>query len=76
MKATGKTVFNALRNTYLDIRKKIHKLMVATIPRNKSYVKFLICYVTVDPKYVFDPGSFLKDFSVLRSSGVLGSVDW
>jgi len=49
--------------------------MVATIPR-KSSVKFFMCYLTVDSKYVFELGSFLKDFSVLRPSGFLDSVDW
>ena len=48
--------------------------MVATIPR-KSSVKFM-CYVTVDSKYVFELGSYLKDFSVLRPSGFLDRVDW
>jgi len=35
-----------------------------------------MCYVTVDSKDVFELGSFLKDFSFLRPSGFLGSVDW
>jgi hypothetical protein len=42
----------------------------------KKSFKFFMCYVTVDSKDVFEFGSFLKDFSVLRPSGFLGNVDW
>ena len=72
----GKTVLNSLRTPYLERRESIQKLMVTATPRNKSSLKFSTTYVTVDSECVFELGSFWKNFSVLRSSGMLGSVDW